>query len=165
MSAVQRLDPDWAVGTTLDWRELDGSSRRQTSILLLAHDHNKAKLVDLAICYRDILVKHMVIATPTTARLVTEMAGLTPVTLSSGLDGNDVEIVDCLGRVRMAAVIFLVDPFSRRVHEPRLEPVIEVCARYDIPLATNIATASAVLNLVSVLDAAESLPVGTLQDK
>jgi len=165
MSALHQLELPPAAVPGTGWRETIERPFRDSSILLLAHDRRKEQLVDLAICYRDILVRHQLIATPTTARVLHDMAGLVPITLSSGLDGNDAEIVDCVQAVRMAAVIFLVDPFTRRAHEPNPGPVLEACGRYDIPLATNIATATAVLNLVSVFDAAERLPVPALREK
>jgi methylglyoxal synthase len=125
-------------------------------VILLAHDHKKGQLVDLAICYRDVLADHELISTATTGRMLSQMVGLRPSTLSAGLDGNDEEIAERISDPSICAVIFLTDPFTRRMHEPRLESVLAACSLYDVPLATNVATAGAVLNLVSILAAAGS---------
>jgi len=138
---------------------------RRSAIIMLAHDHKKAQLVDLAICYRDIIAGHRVVATATTGRLLSEMVGLPVETLSAGLDGDDREIAAFIAGSPVAAVIFLVDPFTRRPHEPRVESVLAACSLYDVPLATNLATAGAVLNLVTVLEAAGTITIPLLQEK
>jgi methylglyoxal synthase len=111
------------------------------TIALVAHDHEQARLVDLAVCYRDVLARHRLVATATTGRMLTEMVGLTV---------GDLQIGKAVAGRAVAAVIFLVDPFSRRPHEPSLEPVMKACSLHDIPLATNISTAGAVLRALDV---------------
>jgi methylglyoxal synthase len=133
--------------------------------MLLAHDHKKGQLIDLAICYRDVLTDHQLLSTPTTGRLLQEMVGLTVQTLSGGLDGNDDEIAERISDPELWAVIFLVDATGRRAHEPRVERVLEACSLYDVPLATNAATAGAVLNLLSVLSAAGAREPALLDEK
>ena len=38
-------------------------------------------------------------------------------------------------------VIFLRDPLTSKVHEPDVNNVIKLCDMYNIPMATNLATA------------------------
>jgi methylglyoxal synthase len=134
------------------------------AVALIANDHEKVRLVDLAVCYRDVLSRHRLIATATTGRMLTEMVGLTVDCVRSGMAGGDRQIAEAVASRGVAAVIFLVDPFSSRTHEPGLEPVMKACSLHDIPLATNIATSKAVLHALAVVEVQRaSRP--TLQEK
>ena len=46
------------------------------------------------------------------------------------------------------AVIFLRDPLTAHPHEPDVSALLRVCDAHSVPLATNIATAEAVLHLI-----------------
>ena len=120
------------------------------AIALIAHDHEKVRLVDFAVCYRDVLANHRLIATATTGRMLTEMVGLEVDCMRSGMAGGDRQIAEAVAGRGVAAVIFLVDPFHSRPHEPGLLPVMKACSLHDIPLATNISTARAVLHALAV---------------
>ena len=122
------------------------------AIALIAHDHEKVRLVDFAVCYRDILARHRLVATATTGRMLTEMVGLEVDCVRSGMAGGDRQIAEAVAGRGVAAVIFLVDPFHGRPHEPGMEPVMRACSLHDIPLATNIATAGAVLHALAVAE-------------
>jgi len=134
------------------------------TIALIAHDHEKVRLVDLAVCYRDVLTRHRLLATATTGKMLQDMVGLEVDCVRSGMAGGDRQVAEAVAGRRVAAVIFLVDAFSRRPHEPQVEPVLKACSLHDIPLATNIATARAVVHALAV---AELLPVTwpALQEK
>ena len=133
-------------------------------IAMIAHDHEKVRLVDLAVCYRDVLARHRLIATATTGRMLTEMVGLKVDCVRSGMAGGDRQIAEAVAGRGVAAVIFLVDLFSSGPHEPRLEPVMKACSLHDIPLAANIATARAVLHAVAMAELQQA-SWSTLQDK
>ncbi|MEA2683322.1 MAG: methylglyoxal synthase [Chloroflexota bacterium] len=122
------------------------------AIALIAHDHEKVRLVDLAVCYRDILARHRLIATATTGRMLTDMVGLKVECVRSGMAGGDRQVAQAVAGRGVAAVIFLVDPFGSRPHEPGLGPVMKACSLHDITLATNVATAAAVLNALAVAE-------------
>ena len=49
----------------------------------------------------------------------------------------------------MDLVIFLRDPFCPKNHEPDVNDVVRLCDSYNIPLATNLATAEL---LIKALD-------------
>ena len=46
------------------------------------------------------------------------------------------------------AVIFLRDPLTSHPQEPDVAALLRVCDPHDVPLATNVATAEAVLHLI-----------------
>ena len=50
---------------------------------------------------------------------------------------------------QMDLVIFLRDPLTPKTHEPDVTDVVRLCDTYNIPLATNLATAEL---LIKALD-------------
>ena len=46
---------------------------------------------------------------------------------------------------QMDLVIFLRDPLTPKTHEPDVNDVVRLCDTYNIPLATNLATAELLL--------------------
>ncbi|MFN2462631.1 MAG: methylglyoxal synthase [Candidatus Dormibacteria bacterium] len=122
------------------------------TIAMIAHDREKVRLVDFAVCYRDILSRHRLLATATTGRMLAEMVGLEVECVRSVTAGGDRQVADAVAGGRVACVVFLVDAFSGRPHERRIEPVMKACSLHDIPLATNVATARAVLHAVAVAE-------------
>jgi methylglyoxal synthase len=46
------------------------------------------------------------------------------------------------------AVIFLRDPLMAQPHEPDISALLRICDVYNVPLATNLATAQAVIRLL-----------------
>src|ERR1700694_2799496 len=94
-------------------------------IAMIAHDHEKVRLVDFAVCYRDILSRHRLLATATTRRMLADMVGLDVALARSGMAGGDRQVAEAVAGRAVAAVIFLVDAFSRRPHEPEVEPVMK----------------------------------------
>ena len=53
----------------------------------------------------------------------------------------------------MDLVIFLRDPLNPKSHEPDVNDVVKLCDTYNIPLATNLATAEL---LIKALDTRRS---------
>jgi methylglyoxal synthase len=135
-------------------------------LALVAHDHKKIQLVDLAVCYRDVLAHYRLVAMATTGRMLQQRVGRLQVEcLRSGLDGGDLQIAACVSSGSVSAVIFLVDPFSRRPHEPEVDAVMRVCNVHDIPIATNVATATVLLNSVSLIELYAGGSRTSLEDK
>ena len=67
----------------------------------------------------------------------------------SGPLGGDAQIAARVAEGYVQAVIFLVDPLFAHPHEPDIQGLLRVCNVYNIPLATNIATATMVLRQLS----------------
>jgi methylglyoxal synthase len=134
-------------------------------LALVAHDHKKIQLIDLAVCYRDVLAHYRLVATATTGRMLQQMVGLEVECMRSGLAGGDRQIAECVASGNVSAVIFLVDPFTRRPHEPGVEAVMRVCNIHDVPFATNVSTATALLNAVSLIELYAGGSRASLEDK
>jgi methylglyoxal synthase len=69
--------------------------------------------------------------------------------LQSGPLGGDQQIGALIANEEVNAVIFLRDPLTAHPHEPDVSALLRVCDVHNVPLATNLATAEAVLHLMA----------------
>ena len=63
----------------------------------------------------------------------------------SGPMGGDAQIAAQVAQGEIDGVIFLVDPLYAHPHEPDIQGLLRVCNLYNVPLATNLATAELVI--------------------
>lgn len=118
------------------------------TLALIAHDGKKDEMVRLVREHRDNLAKLSLVATRSTGQLVREGTSL-PVTLvNSGPMGGDQQIGAMVASRVVKAVIFLRDPLTAQPHEPDIAALLRVCDVHNVPLATNLATAEAVMHLL-----------------
>lgn len=115
------------------------------ALALIAHDGKKTDMVAFAIANRAILSRFPLIATGTTGKLLMEKAGLSVERLLSGPLGGDQQIGARIAQDGVLAVIFLRDPLAAQPHEPDVQALMRVCDVHNVPLATNLAAAEAVL--------------------
>ena len=115
------------------------------TIALIAHDRKKDDLVAFGLQWRDLMGGYHLIATGTTGQRLADATGLPVERMLSGPLGGDAQIAARVAEGRVRAVIFLVDPLFAHPHEPDIQGLLRVCNVYNVPLATNIATAELVL--------------------
>ncbi len=111
------------------------------NIALIAHDAKKKLMQNFCIAYRGILSKNELYATGTTGRLIEEVTNLNIHKFLAGHLGGEQQISAQIEHNQMDLVIFLRDPYTAKVHEPDANNVIKLCDMYNIPLATNLASA------------------------
>jgi methylglyoxal synthase len=114
-------------------------------VALIAHDRKKDEIVEFVAQYRQILTTCQLMATGTTGGRIADATGLPVERMLSGPLGGDAQIAAKVAQREVAAVIFLVDPLFAHPHEPDIQGLLRVCNLYDIPLATNLATARLVV--------------------
>ena len=119
------------------------------NIGLVAHDTKKMLMQNFCIAYRGILRKHTLYATGTTGRLIEEVANLNIHKYLAGHLGGTQQMAAQIEHNQMDLVIFLRDPLTPKTHEPDVNDVVRLCDTYNIPLATNLATAEL---LIKALD-------------
>ena len=115
-----------------------------TQIALIAHDGKKDDMVAFGQRFKAILSRYHLIATGTTGERL-QQAGLSVECLLSGPLGGDAQISARVAVGEVAAVIFLIDPLHAQPHEPDIRALLRVCEVHNVPLATNLATAEAVI--------------------
>ncbi|MGI6402719.1 MAG: methylglyoxal synthase [Oscillospiraceae bacterium] len=111
------------------------------SIALIAHDNKKQELIEWCLLHKDILANHNLSGTGTTAMMITRMTGLTVKGYNSGPLGGDQQIGAKIVEGRIDFVIFFSDPLTAQPHDPDVKALLRIAQLYDVPIATNRATA------------------------
>jgi diacylglycerol kinase (ATP) len=115
------------------------------TIALIAHDTRKAQLTALVQRYAPTLGRYRVIATGTTGERIQSATQLNVELLQPGPMGGDAQIAAEVVSGDVAAVIFYVDPLTTQPHEPEVHTLLRICTIHNVPIATNEATAEAIL--------------------
>lgn len=110
-------------------------------IALIAHDNLKAELVDWCVNNREALTPHALCGTGTTARLIAEATELPVKAYKSGPLGGDQQIGAQIAEGEIDMMIFFWDPLEMQPHDPDIKALLRIAVVYDIPVATNSATA------------------------
>lgn len=116
-----------------------------TTIALIAHDSKKDDIVNFAKQYTPLLGRYRLIATGTTGQRIAAATGLTVERMLSGQLGGDAQIGAEVAIGNVLAVIFLIDPLYAQPHEPDIQALLRICNVHNVPLATNLATAEAIV--------------------
>lgn len=111
------------------------------NIGLIAHDAKKKLMQNFCIAYRGTLCKNQLFATGTTGRLIEEATNLTVRKFLEGHLGGEQQLCAQIENNEIDLVIFLRDPLAPKMHEPEITNIYSLCDMYNIPLATNLATA------------------------
>ena len=115
------------------------------NIGLIAHDAKKKLMQNFCIAYRGILSKHELFATETTGLLVESVTNLTIHKFLAGHLGGKQQLGSQIENNNIDLLIFFRDPLTPRSHESDVNDIVQLCDKYNIPIATNIATAEALI--------------------
>lgn len=119
------------------------------TLALVAHDAKKEDMVRLVKAHKENLAELDLVATRGTGQAIQARAGLAVTLVQSGPLGGDQQIGALIASEKVNAVIFLRDPLTAHPHEPDVSALLRVCDVHNVPLATNLATAEAVLHLMA----------------
>ncbi len=115
-------------------------------LALIAHDNKKAEMVSWAMRNKSALSKFSLCGTGTTSKLVAEATGLEVHGYLSGPLGGDQQIGAKIAEGEIDGVIFFWDPLQAQPHDPDVKALLRIAVVYDIPIATNKATADYVIS-------------------
>ena len=116
------------------------------NIALLAHDAKKELMVQFCIAYCGVLSRHTLCATGATGKLVSEATGLEIQRYLSGSQGGDQQIAARIGCDEIDLLLIFHDPLSAKPYESNYSDLLRLCDVHNIPVATNIATAEALIH-------------------
>ena len=119
-------------------------------IALIAHDQKKTDMLEFVRAHVDFFRQHELVATGNTGKLLSEQLGLTIERVTHGPFGGDLIIGGRVAEGLVQAVLFFRDPLTAQPHEPDVSALMRVCDVHSIPLATNRATAEAVVRAFQV---------------
>lgn len=119
---------------------------KRKTLALIAHDNKKSDIVNWAIRNKQTLEGFDLCGTGTTAKLVSEATGLNVKKYLSGPLGGDQQIGAKIAEKKIDIVVFFWDPLSAQPHDPDVKALLRIAVVYDIPIATNRATADYVIH-------------------
>lgn len=114
---------------------------KQKNIALIAHDGKKQELLEWCDWNKELLSKHFLCGTGTTATMIADKIGLPVKAFNSGPLGGDQQIGAKIVEGVIDFVIFFSDPLSAQPHDPDVKALLRIAIVYDIPIATNRASA------------------------
>ena len=115
------------------------------NIAIIAHDAKKELMTQFCIAYCGILSRHKLFATGTTGKLVSEATGLDINCFLSGIQGGDQQIGALIACNEIDMLLMFNDPLNPKEHEPNVNNLLRLCDVHNVPAATNIATAEALI--------------------
>ena len=115
-------------------------------VALIAHDKKKLDLAMFVNQHAALLNRFRLIATGTTGKILSEKTGLQIERVQSGPLGGDLQVGALIADDRVAAVLFFRDPLTAQPHEPDVSALLRICDVHQVPLATNLATADAIMD-------------------
>ena len=118
-------------------------------IAIIADDSKKELMCQFCTAYCGILCRHDICATGVTAKYISDATGLPVEALLSGESGGEAQIAS---RISYGEVDLLLDFLGTRpeaYENANFVEIVRLCTLYNVPLATNIGTAEA---LVIALD-------------
>ncbi|AGK98244.1 methylglyoxal synthase [Clostridium pasteurianum] len=118
---------------------------KQKKIALVAHDNRKEDLISWADQNKDILCKHFLCGTGTTAKLISERTGLEVKGFKSGPMGGDQQIGASIVNEEIDFMFFFWDPLTSQPHDPDVKALLRISVLYDIPIAMSRSTADFLL--------------------
>ncbi len=113
------------------------------NITLMAHDKKKELMVQFCIAYRGILAQHTLSATHATGKQVAEATGL-PIRLFLGRNQGGAQQVGArIAYNEIDLLFYFTDPSGRgnAEQDQTLLELLRLCDMYNVPAATNLATA------------------------
>lgn len=116
------------------------------NIAIIAHDVKKELMTQFCIAYAGILSQHTICATGTTGKIVSEASGLNIQCFMSGEQGGEQQIASRIACNEIDLLLMFGDPLNPKPMVQDEANLLRLCAVHNVPVATNIATAEALIH-------------------
>lgn len=110
-------------------------------IAIIAHDTKKELMTQFCIAYCGILSKHNLCATSITAKYISDATGLAIEKLMTGEQGGEQQIASRVSYNEIDLLLYFRDTSPKQNFEDSEYDLLRMCDMYNVPVATNIATA------------------------
>lgn len=116
------------------------------NVALVAHDNRKSDLLEWAEYNKKTILRHNIIATGTTGKLLEKTLGEKIKILQSGPLGGDQQLGSLVSTGDIDVLIFFWDPLSSQPHDTDVKALIRIAVVWNIPVACNRSTADFLLS-------------------
>ena len=114
-------------------------------IAIIAENNKKELMAQFCIAYCGVLGRHHICATHTTGKYVAEATGLDIETFLAGSTGGIEQIASRVAYNEIDLVLYFRSTDREEAPSEAETSLLRLCDLYNIPLATNIATAEALV--------------------
>ena len=118
-------------------------------IAIIADDNKKELMTQFCIAYCGILARHNLSATSVTGKYIADATGLEIEQMMAGVDGGTEQIAARIAYNEIDLLFYFKSTEPKYTDDGVEQDILRLCDIYNIPVATNIATAEA---LVMALD-------------
>ena len=115
------------------------------NIAIIANDKKKELITEFCIAYCGILSAHNICATAITGKYISEATGLHIEKLLAGSHGGGEQIASKIAYGEVDLLILLRDTNNEMEYAETDMNLVRICDKHTIPVATNIATAEALI--------------------
>lgn len=114
-------------------------------IAIIASDKRKELMTEFCVAYCGVLSRHHLCATGTTGKYLAEATGLNIETLVSGAHGGTQMIANRIAYNEIDLLLYFRDTNDDKEYSDVQLNLVRMCDKQNIPVATNIATAEALI--------------------
>ncbi len=114
-------------------------------IAIIAHDTKKELMTQFCIAYCGILSKHNLYATDITGKYISEATGLHIERLLPGSQGGEEQIASRISFNEIDILLYFRDTRNANGVSENEINILRLCDVHNVPFATNIATAEALI--------------------
>jgi len=114
-------------------------------IAIIASDRKKELMTEFCIAYQGILCKHNLYATDATGKYISDATGLNIECVMSGTQGGVEQISSRIAFNEIDLLLYFRNTISAPQYKEAEYNILRLCDIYNVPVATNIATAEALI--------------------
>ena len=115
-------------------------------IAIIASDRKKELMTEFCMAYQGILSKHNLYATESTGKYISDATGLTIECMLPGGSGGIEQLSSRISYNEIDLLLYFRNPLGAPQYNEAEHNLLRLCDIYNVPVATNIATAEVLIH-------------------